>query len=146
MNNIIQNLQPNVGHLKLTRTMLDKHIIDANASVQQLALLLGVDMSKLAFGEKAELVGEYSDGTPCKIRLYRAATRGDKRISISGLKQRAEAGDDIALSYRRTESVGLPITYRGFVLVVNITAELMDKSTPNQNTIQAKRWGLTCGN
>ena len=59
MTNIIQNLQPNVGHLKLTRTMLEKHIIDA---------------------------------------------------------------------------------------VVNITAELMDKSTPNQNTIQAKRWGLICGN
>ena len=139
MTNIIQNLQPNVGHLKLTRTMLEKHIIDANASVQKLALILGVDMSKLAFGEKLELVGEYSDGTPCKIRLYRAATRGDKRVSISGLKQRADAGDDIALSYRRTES-------GGFVLVVNITAELMDKSTPNQNRIQAKRWGLICGN
>ena len=139
MTNIIQNLQPNVGHLKLTRTMLEKHIIDANASVQQLALLLGVDMAKLAFGDKLELVGEYTDGTPCKIRLYRAATRGDKRVSISGLKQRADAGDDIALSYRRTDS-------GGFVLVVNITAELMDKSTPNQNRIQAKRWGLICGN
>lgn len=139
MTNIIQNLQPNVGHLKLTRTMLDKHIIDANASIQKLALLLGVDMSELVAGEKLELVGEYTDGTPCKIRLYRAATRGDKRVSISGLKQRADAGDDIALSYRRTDA-------GGFVLVVNITAELMDKRTPNQNTIQAKRWGLICGN
>jgi hypothetical protein len=139
MNQIIENLSPNVGHLKLTRTMLEKHIIDANASVQKLALLLGVDMAKLAAGEKLELVGEYTDGTPCKIRLYRAATRGDKRISISGLKQQAEAGDDIALSYRRTDA-------GGFVLVVNITAELMDKRTPNQNTIQAKRWGLICGN
>ena len=139
MTNIIENLQPNVGHLKLTRTMLEKHIIDANASIQKLALILGVDMAKLAFGEKLELVGEYTDGTPCKIRLYRAATRGDKRVSISGLKQQAEAGDDIALSYRRTDA-------GGFVLVVNITAELMDKSTPNQNRIQAKRWGLICEN
>jgi len=139
MTNIIQNLKPNVGHLKLTRTMLEKHIIDANASIQKLALILGVDMAKLAFGEKLELVGEYTDGTPCKIRLYRAATRGDKRVSISGLKQQAEAGDDIALSYRRTDA-------GGFVLVVNITAELMDKSTPNQNRIQAKRWGLICEN
>jgi len=139
MTNIIENLKPNVGHLKLTRTMLEKHIIDANASIQKLALILGVDMAKLAFGEKLELVGEYTDGTPCKIRLYRAATRGDKRVSISGLKQQAEAGDDIALSYRRTDA-------GGFVLVVNITAELMDKSTPNQNRIQAKRWGLICEN
>ncbi len=134
MTNIIQNLSPNVGHLKLTKTMLDKHIIDANASVQKLALILGVDMAKLAYGDKVELVGEYTDGTPCKIRLYRAATRGDKRVSISGLKHRAAAGQNIALSYRRRQS-------GDYVLVINITEELHE-ALPEQSKALAREWGI----
>ena len=134
MNKIIENLSPNVGHLKLTKTMLEKHIIDANASIQKLALLLGVDMSELVAGDKVELVGEYTDGTPCKIRLYRAATRGDKRVSISGLKHRAAAGQDIALSYRRRQS-------GDYVLVINISEELHD-ALPEQSEALAREWGI----
>lgn len=134
MNTIIENLSPNVGHLKLTKTMLEKHIIDANASIQKLALLLGVDMSELVAGDKVGLVGEYTDGTPCKIRLYRAATRGDKRVSISGLKQRAEAGQDIALSYRRRPS-------GDYVLVINISEELHE-TLPEQSEALARSWGI----
>ena len=134
MNTIIENLKPNVGHLKLTKTMLDKHIIDANVSIQKLALLLGVDMSKLVAGDKVELVGEYTDGTPCKIRLYRAAARGDKRVSISGLKYRAAAGQDIALSYKRKSS-------GDYVLVINISEELHE-ALPNESLELAKSWGL----
>ena len=114
--------------------MLDKHIIDANVSIQKLALLLGVDMSKLVAGDKVELVGEYTDGTPCKIRLYRAAARGDKRVSISGLKYRAAAGQDIALSYRLRNS-------GDYVLVINITEELHDAMS-EQSEALARQWGI----
>jgi len=135
MKSIIENLRPEVGHLKLTKTMLDKSIIDANASIQKLALLLGVDMAELSAGEKVELEGEYTDGTPCKIRLYRAATRGDKRVSISGLKQRAEVGADIALSYRRCNESG------GIILVVNLSTQFENLNTTGIKQ-RASAWGL----
>lgn len=135
MRSIIENLKPEVGHLKLTKTMLDKCIIDANASIQKLALLLGVDMAELSAGDKVELVGEYTDGTPCKIRLYRAATRGDKRVSISGLKQRAAVGADIALSYRRCNKSG------GIILVINLSTEFENLNT-TAVTERARIWGI----
>ena len=41
-----------VGLIKLTKTMLDKCIIDANKTVVDFALQLGIDYAKMECGEK----------------------------------------------------------------------------------------------
>ena len=98
--------------IKLTKTMLNKSIIDANKSVQQfLDHDFGMNYDDKFFTntylnpetEKFErnaffIVGEYADGTEADVRFYRSATRGDKRISIQKLKQYAEAGDEVILT------------------------------------------------
>jgi hypothetical protein len=98
--------------IKLTKTMLNKSIIDANKSVQQfLDHDFGMNYDDKFFTytyfnsetERFErnaffIVGEYADGTEADVRFYRSATRGDKRISIQKLKQYAEAGDEVILT------------------------------------------------
>ena len=108
--------------IKLTKTMLDKSIIDANKSVQQfLEHDFGMNYDDPLFttehvdpdtgknnftawiSAKTErsaffVVGEYADGTEAIVKFYRSATRGDKRISIQKLKQYAEAGDEVILT------------------------------------------------
>ena len=98
-NYIIKNLSPDVGTLRLTKTMIDKHIIDANASIRRLALLLGVDMEQMTNGDKVTIKGEYDDGTPCNVNFYRTRMRSDRRVSLSGIKKQAQSGDLLALSY-----------------------------------------------
>ena len=98
--------------IKLTKTMLDKSIIDANKSVQQfLDHDFGMNYDDPLFTTehvdpdtgKTErsaffVVGEYADGIEANVKFYRSATRGDKRISIQKLKQYAEAGDEVILT------------------------------------------------
>jgi len=98
--------------IKLTKTMLDKSIIDANKTVQQfLDHNFGMNYDDPFFTKEwydldAErtmrnaffLVGEYADGTEANVKFYRSAKRGDKRISIQKLKQYAEAGDEVILT------------------------------------------------
>ena len=98
--------------IKLTKTMLDKSIIDANKSVQQfLDHDFGMNYDDPFFTKEwydldAErtmrnaffVVGEYADGTEANVKFYRSAKRGDKRISIQKLKQYAEAGDEVILT------------------------------------------------
>lgn len=98
--------------IKLTKTMLDKSIIDANKSVQQfLDHDFGMNYDDPFFTNEwydldAErtmrnaflVIGEYADGTEANIKFYRSAKRGDKRISIQKLKQYAEAGDEVILT------------------------------------------------
>ena len=63
--------------IKLTRTMLDKHIIDANASVRSWALdAYGIDYASLR--EKVE-VNAYVNGVATKVRFYVTA-RGDQSV------------------------------------------------------------------
>ena len=45
----------------------------------------------------------FYDNVISVIRCYKAKTRGDKRISISGLKKYAEAGDTIGIFKRLDE-------------------------------------------
>lgn len=114
-NRIIESLSPEIGTLRLTKTMLDKHIIDANASIRRLALLLGHDMESMTNGDKVTIEGQYDDGTPCRVNLYRTVMRSDRRVSISGIKKQAVAGDLLALSYKRNDE-------GDYILIINVTA------------------------
>lgn len=89
-----------IGTLKVTKTILTKGNPDANKTIVQFAKLFGINFAELEKGgDKGEtLVGKFdSTGDPCKIKFYRTNTRGDYRVSISGLKKHAEAGDVIAM-------------------------------------------------
>lgn len=99
------------ANIKLTKTMLDKSIIDANKTVQSFLLEdFGMDYTDKFFTEqfynadkdrferkKFTITGEYIDGTEADITFYRSGKRGDKRISIQKLKQYADAGDEVRL-------------------------------------------------
>ena len=112
---ILKTLRPdNIGRLRLTRTMLEKFIIDANKSVRQLAQLFGVDYERLKAGEKIRIPAEYSgSGNAGSVTFYCTA-RGDRRVSLQGIKAEAVAGDLLGLGYERRESGEL-------VLIVNVT-------------------------
>lgn len=87
--------------IKLTKTMLDKSIIDANKSVQKfLTEDFEISYDDPFFVERGRLAitGEYADGERVNVRFYRTGKRGDKRISIQKLKQYAEAGDEVILT------------------------------------------------
>ncbi len=98
--------------IKLTKTMLDKCIIDANKTVQSFLLEdFGMDYTDKFFTEqfynadkdrfernKFTIIGEYIDGTESDITFYRSGKRGEKRSSIQKLKQYAEAGDIVLTS------------------------------------------------
>ena len=100
--------------LKLTRTMLEKHIIDANASVRAFAKLLGIDYDTMKPGEKRAVDAEFVEGGATQLMFYRTRNRGDKRFSISGIKSFAGIGDTVAITYRVTQTGDI-------VLVINVT-------------------------
>ena len=97
--------------IKLTNTMLDKSIIDANKTVQSFLYEdFGMDYTDKFFTEqsynydtdklernKFTVTGEYIDGEEAKITFYRSGKRGDKRISIQKLRQYADAGNEVRL-------------------------------------------------
>jgi hypothetical protein len=99
------------ANIKLTKTMLDKSIIDANKTVQSFLLDdFGMDYADKFFTaqfynadkdrferNKFTITGEYIDGTEADITFYRSGKRGDKRISIQKLKQYADAGNEVRL-------------------------------------------------
>jgi len=93
--------------IKLTKTMLDKSIIDANKSVREfLEQELDYAYDKL----EADVDGKYThkywchalyeDDTPTIVTFYKSRTRGDRRISIKNLRKFAQEGDTVKL---RTE-------------------------------------------
>lgn len=86
--------------IKLTRTMLEKHIIDANETVRAFALLVGVDYEKLKPGERVTVPAEFKDGSGTSITFYRANKRGDRRVSIKGLNGNSSAGDTVLITQR----------------------------------------------
>lgn len=84
--------------IKLTKTMLNKSIIDANKSVQQFLkeeLLHTYD--DLEAGEKLKVPSLYEDGTRTTVTFYKAKGRGDKRISVQNLRKFASEGDTLGL-------------------------------------------------
>ena len=101
-----------VGTLSLTKTMLDKSIIDANASVRQLARLFGVDYDELQAGERVQVPSILEDKTEATVTFYKTA-RGDRRISIQKIKQIANAGDTLNLTWARRKSGELILVIKG---------------------------------
>tara|TARA_R100001082_G_scaffold101451_1_gene71006 strand:+ start:484 stop:843 length:360 start_codon:yes stop_codon:yes gene_type:complete len=95
--------------IKLTKTMLDKSIIDANKTVQKFLLEdFGMDYNNQFFVDRNKFIitGEYGDGTEANVTFYRTGTRGDKRISIQKLKQYADVGDEVSLSSDSEDVLG----------------------------------------
>ena len=95
--------------IKLTKTMLNKSIIDANKSVREfLEQELDYDYEKLEADVDGKYYGKYwchalyEDDTPTIVTFYKSQTRGDRRISIKNLRKFAEEGDTVKL---RTEVV-----------------------------------------
>jgi|TARA_B110000908_G_C10051761_1_gene356521 ribosomal protein L18E len=109
MNNVSRLPEP-TATINLTSTMLDKSIIDANATVRRFAFSNGVDFTKLEKGGSNGVVIEarHFDGQECKIKFY-LTKRGDRRVSISKLKTIAGHGDTVA------------ITVLDGVVVINLT-------------------------
>tara|TARA_R100000234_G_scaffold119514_1_gene102689 strand:+ start:97 stop:441 length:345 start_codon:yes stop_codon:yes gene_type:complete len=94
------------GVIKITKTMLDKSIIDANKSVVDFALReLGIDYHAMGCGEKHTIDAVFDVSFSLKdihketeIRFYRVNNpRGDKRVSIKDLKVYFDVGDTITL-------------------------------------------------
>ena len=89
--------------IKLTKTMMDKSIIDANKTVQTFLFEdFGMDYSDKFFTEEwydteKEKTMRNRFGEEANITFYRSAKRGDRRISIQKLKQYADAGNEVRL-------------------------------------------------
>ncbi len=86
---ILKTLNTDFGQLRLTNTMLNKAIIDANTSIRRFAKLFGIDFDTMVNGEKHKLLAYYEDDTVCTISFYKTVNRGDRRLSISGIKKKS---------------------------------------------------------
>ena len=89
--------------LNLTKTMLDKCIIDANASIRQLARLFDVDYDELMPSERVRVPTLLCNGTEATVTFYKTA-RGDRRISIQKIRDIAESGDSLGLTWGKSKS------------------------------------------
>jgi len=91
--------------IKLTKTMLDKSIIDANKSVREFLEQeldyaydkLEADVSDGKYYHNYWCNALYEDDTPTIVTFYKSRTRGDRRISIKNLRKFAEEGDTVKL-------------------------------------------------
>ena len=101
--------------IRLTKTMLEKAIIDANTSIRNFSKLCGVDFDNMQSGDRQTIQAEFLDGTETTLNFYRTKNdRGDRRFSIKGIKQQAQIGDTVAITFKQDKQ-GKP------VLVINIT-------------------------
>tara|TARA_E500000318_G_scaffold108960_1_gene120892 strand:- start:735 stop:1160 length:426 start_codon:yes stop_codon:yes gene_type:complete len=119
---ILKTLKPDFGQLRLTNTMLNKSIIDANTSIRRFAKLFKIDFDKMVNGEKHLLPATYEDGTVCNLSFYRTVNRGDRRLSISGIKKQAEEKDLIAFNYTLNKKTGK------MAIVINVTAKASNRT------------------
>jgi ADP-dependent phosphofructokinase/glucokinase len=95
-----------VGKILLTSTMLNKAIIDANKSVREFAKLCEVDFDEMVSGEKHSIEAKFSDGSESRINFYRVNNaRGDRRVSIKGIKSHASVGDIVIIAMKRNKVV-----------------------------------------
>ena len=122
----LKTLSPDFGQLRLTNTMLNKAIIDANTSIRRFAKLFGIDFDTMVNGEKHKLLAYYEDETVCTISFYKTVNRGDRRLSISGIKKKAEINDLIAFNYKR---IIVDNDLDQTVIVINVTAKAENRKT-----------------
>ena len=110
------------AQIRLSKTMLDKSIIDANKSVRDLALNFGIDFDKMKNGDKYEVLARFDDtNQESVVRFYKTINRGDRRISIKSIKQYASIGDLIALS------ACLPKDDNKDIIIINVTRRADDE-------------------
>jgi hypothetical protein len=118
---ILDTLAANSGQLRLTNTMLNKSIIDANESIRKFAKLFGIDFNLMEKGQKHKLLAYYDDDdSVCTLSFYKTVNRGDRRLSISGIRKKAQVNDLIALTYKR---ILLDYDMQENVIVINVTAK-----------------------
>jgi hypothetical protein len=118
---ILDTLAANSGQLRLTNTMLNKSIIDANESIRKFAKLFGIDFNSMEKGQKHKLLAYYDDDdSVCTLSFYKTVNRGDRRLSISGIRKKAQVNDLIALTYKR---ILLDNDMQENVIVINVTAK-----------------------
>jgi len=87
-----------IAQIKLTKTMLEKAIIDANSSVREFAFLQSIDYTDMQSGDRHQLTAFFADGSETVINLYKTNNaRGDRRISIKGIKKHFKAGDILTI-------------------------------------------------
>jgi len=96
---VLQFNRTTVGTIQLTKTMIEKSIIDANSSIRRLARLVGVNYDQLGNGEKITVSAEYIDGTETTLSFYKTK-RGDRRFSCKGINKKAAIGDTVAVALR----------------------------------------------
>ena len=118
---ILKTLSPDFGQLRLTNTMLNKSIIDANTSIRRFAKLFEIDFETMLNGEKHSLSASYEDGTNCNLSFYKTVNRGDRRLSISGIKKQAQEKDLIAFNYVLDKTTGK------MAIVINVTAKAKNR-------------------
>ena len=110
------------AQIRLSETMLDKSIIDANKSVRNLALNFGIDFDKMKNGDKYEVLARFDDtNQESVVRFYKTINRGDRRVSIKSIKQYASIGDLIALS------ACLPKDENKDIIIINVTRRADDE-------------------
>ena len=110
------------AQIRLSKTMLDKSIIDANKSVRNLALNFGIDFDKMKNGDKYEVLARFDDtNQESVVRFYKTINRGDRRVSIKSIKQYASIGDLIALS------ACLPKDDNKDIIIINVTRRADDE-------------------
>ena len=118
---ILDTLAANSGQLRLTNTMINKSIIDANESIRKFAKLFGIDSNFMEKGQKHKLLAYYDDDdSVCTLSFYKTVNRGDRRLSISGIRKKAQVNDLIALTYKR---ILLDNDMQENVIVINVTAK-----------------------
>jgi hypothetical protein len=118
---ILDTLAVDSGQLRLTNTMLNKSIIDANESIRKFAKLFGIDFNSMEKGQKHKLLAYYDDDdSVCTLSFYKTVNRGDRRLSISGIRKKAQVNDLIALTYKR---ILLDNDMQENVIVINVTAK-----------------------
>ena len=123
---VLKTLSPDFGQLRLTHTMLNKSIIDANTSIRRFAKLFGIDFKTMVNGEKHKLMAYYEDNTIGTLSFYKTVNRGNRRLSISGIKKKAQINDLIAFNYKR---VILDNDLDQTVIVINVTAKAENRKT-----------------
>ena len=111
----ITPLNTRVASITLTRTMLEKAIIDANTSIRNFSKLVGVNFDDMKSGDRAQIQAQFLDGTATTLSFYRTRNdRGDRRFSIQGIKKQADIGDTVAITFQHNDKGET-------VLVINIT-------------------------
>ena len=97
----------NMFTIKLTKTMLEKSIMDATKPVQDFYFYaLDGNFGDMLRMEHDEYDAEFIFGAETTIKFYRTKGRGDNRFSIKGLRKYADVGDYLTVqeAYKYSEN------------------------------------------